>query len=755
METHQKISNSPSLREQIWYFFPLQLLLLHLKRNQVVLLFWAILFLYITQAIGLKYGIPFLFLTPEYFDSIDFLSYFILGVATGGFIMAFNIYSYIMFASEFPFLATFSRPFIKFCYNNFIIPLLYVLLYCWFSYSFQINEELISSKDALMNLLGLNTGILFFIVFSSIYFIRFNKNIYHFSGKDEAYYQSQFQEIVKEATFHKKTKWYYRLSQKRKVKIVTYINNFKEIKLARNIEHYDKKLLKRVFAQNHINASIYELMLFITFLVLGFFRDNPLFNIPAGASIFIFFTLALLLYSALYSWFKGWTLSLFIVLLLCFNSLTGSADSFFFKSYAHGIDYSVQPQYTNEHLKAIATNSNQIQKDSLNTIQILENWQKNASNITGKKPKLVVLNISGGGLRSALWSFHATSYLDSICKHQLLPQTELITGASGGMIGISYLRALYHQKQSDTTIHLTAQKYKHQIAKDLLNPLLFGIATTDFIFRFQQTKFGDYSYSKDRGYSFEHKIQENFDNTFKNKTLGDYLIPEMNGEIPLVFLTPTIANDGRRLLISPHSHSYLATDTATFNNIDYQQLFKTNKPNQLKYLSALRMSANFPYVLPMVSLPSSPNLEIVDAGIKDNYGVQTSTEFLETFENWITQNTSGVIFIEIRDTPKLKPIKSAHNYNSLLQRLTLPVGNIVKNVLRIQDYNNAQLIQKLEQKYTAPLHCFTLFMNQNEKQNISMSWHLTQLDCENIYGSIESNHNQKTITAIKKLILNN
>lgn len=754
MEKKKKISNSPSLREQIWYFFPIQLLLLQLKRNQVVLIFWAVLFLYITQTIGIKYGIPFLFLTPEYFGSIDFLSYFILGVATGGFIMAFNIYSYIMFASEFPFLATFSRPFIKFCYNNFIIPLLYVVVYCWLSYSFQISEELVTPSEAVFNLLGVNSGILFFIIFSSIYFIGFNKNIYHISGKDEAYYQSRFQDIVKEATFHKKTKWYYRLSQKRKIKIVTYINNFKEIKLARNIKHYDKKLLKRVFAQNHINASIYELMLFITFLVLGFFRDNPLFNIPAGASIFIFLTLALLLYSAFYSWFKGWTLSLIIISLLLFNVFSGSADSYFFKSYAHGIDYSTKPKYTNENLELIATNSQQITKDSLNTIEILKNWKKKSSITTEYKPKLVVLNISGGGLRSALWSFHATTYLDSVCDNQLIPQTELITGASGGMIGISYLRELYHQKQLDSTINLTSEKYKNQIAKDLLNPLLFGIATTDFIFRFQQTEFGDYSYSKDRGYSFENKIQKNFDNTFQNTTLGDYLSLEKQGDIPMVFLTPTIANDGRRLLISPHSHSYLATDTATFNNVDYQQLFKENRPNELKYLSALRMSANFPYILPMVSLPSSPNLEIVDAGIKDNYGVQTSTEFLETFEDWITENTSGVVFIEIRDTPKLKPIKEKHNYNSLIQRLTLPVGNIIKNVLRIQDYNNAQLVKKLKQNYNAPIDSFTLFMNQNEKQNISMSWHLTQLDCEKIYASIESKHNQQSIKEIKKLILN-
>lgn len=755
MDKTNRISIKPSLRKKIWFFFPIQLLLLHFKRNHVILAFWIILFLFISNTIGFKYGIPFLFLTPEYFGNIDVLSFFILGIATGGFIMAFNIYSYIMFASEFPFLATFTRPFIKFCYNNLIIPIAYMLLYSWFSFWFQVNEELTPYSSAIINILSFSGGVLLFIVFSSIYFIGFNKNIHHFSGKDEEYYRKNFKKNIKEATFHKKTKWYYRVSRKKKIRIVTYINNFKEIKLARNIQHYDKHLLKRVFAQNHINASIYELMLFVTFLILGIFRESPFFNFPASASVLILFTLFLLLYSALYSWFKGWTLTLFIILVIIFNYSTGSKDSFLFKSYAYGIDYETQPLYNNQNLKTIATNTSQINEDRTNTLAILQKWKEKNFAKNGVLPKLVVLNVSGGGLRSALWSFHATSYLDSACNNQLLPQTELITGASGGMIGLSYLRELYLQKMKDSSITLTNNEYKKNIAKDLLNPLLFGIATTDFIFRFQRTEFGGYKYAKDRGYSFENKMQKNLEGTFENTTLNDYLSPEKEGQIPLLFLTPTIANDGRRLLISPHSHSYLSSDTSTFNNIDYQQLFKENNPNQLKFLSALRMSANFPYILPMVSLPSIPNLEIVDAGIKDNYGLQTSTEFLDEFRNWIKNNTDGVVFIEIRDTPKLKPIDSENNYNSLVQRLTLPVGNIVKNILKIQDYNNAQLLAKTKSNYPTQIDCFTLFVNQVEKQNISMSWHLTELDCKKIYSSIESEHNQKEINKIKQLLLSN
>lgn len=749
----RKTSNTPSIKDRIWYFFPLQLLLLNLKRNHIVLIIWTILFLFATKNIGLKYGIPFLFLSPEYFGNVDLISYFILGSATGGFIMAYNIYSYIMFASDFPFLATFSRPFIKFCYNNFIIPFFYVIVYIWFSFSFQANEELIPKYDIFINLLGFCLGILFFIIISSIYFIRFNKNIYHFSNKDKNYYENIKIEDIKEATLHKKTKWYYRLSQKREIKVVTYINNFREIKLARNINHYDIKLLKKVFAQNHINASIFEIMLFITFLILGIFRDNPLFNIPAGASIFIFFTIALLLYSALYSWFKGWTLSLFIVLIIMLNSFSNSTKFYFFKSFANGIDYSVNPIYSYKTLNNIATNKFQIEQDSLNTISCLNNWKNNYVNKYNKLPKFVVLNISGGGLRSALWSFYSISYIDSVCNNKLLPQTELITGASGGMIGISYLRELYLKKQlGDTSVLFTNKKYIKNISKDLLNPLLFGIATTDFIFKFQKIKFGEYYYPKDRGYSFENKIERNLNGIFKNKTLNSYKKLEENGKIPMLILTPTIANDGRRLIVSPHSLSYLSTDTITYNNIDYQQLFKNNNPNNLKYLSALRMSANFPYILPMVSLPSEPNLKIIDAGIKDNYGVKTSVKFLEKFEKWISKNTSGVVFIEVRDTPKINEITKDEHNDGLIQRLTLPVGNIVKNLLRIQDYNNTQTINNITKNYDTKIDCFTIFVNKNKKQSISMSWHLTQLDCKNIFKSIYSVNNQNCIKKIQKLL---
>src|SRR5438132_10592706 len=99
---------------RIIFFFPIQLLFLHLKKNHLHLIFWAILFGTITGNIAPRYGANYLFLNPEYLNHVSFLSYFIIGFACSGFMMAFHISSYIMNGFRFPFIATLYNPFLKY-----------------------------------------------------------------------------------------------------------------------------------------------------------------------------------------------------------------------------------------------------------------------------------------------------------------------------------------------------------------------------------------------------------------------------------------------------------------------------------------------------------------------------------------------------------------------------------------------------------------------------------------------------------------
>ena len=107
----------------------------------------------------------------------------------------------------------------------------------------------------------------------------------------------------------------------------------------------------------------------------------------------------------------------------------------------------------------------------------------------------------------------------------------------------------------------------------------------------------------------------------------------------MLFLSPTIVNDGHMLIISPQPISYMTykTDNTYYDGIEFTRLFSEQDSKNLKFTSALRMNATFPYILPMVSLPSDPPIEIMDAGFRDNYGLKTSIKFIENFKNWIAK----------------------------------------------------------------------------------------------------------------------
>jgi hypothetical protein len=59
-----------------------------------------------------------------------------------------------------------------------------------------------------------------------------------------------------------------------------------------------------------------------------------------------------------------------------------------------------------------------------------------------------------------------------------------------------------------------------------------------------------------RGTAFERQLNENTDNIL-DVPLSYYTDLEKKAEMPLFIFTPTIVNDGRRMLISSHKLTYL------------------------------------------------------------------------------------------------------------------------------------------------------------------------------------------------------
>src|SRR5690242_3191732 len=127
-----------------YYSFPIQLLLLHFRKSQVLLVLWLILFLTVSGNFMELFGANALFLAPEYLGNVNAAGAAITGIATGIFIMSWNITTFILHSTRFRFLATSAKPFLKYCLNNAIIPLAFLILYFFEALYFDIVKELIS-----------------------------------------------------------------------------------------------------------------------------------------------------------------------------------------------------------------------------------------------------------------------------------------------------------------------------------------------------------------------------------------------------------------------------------------------------------------------------------------------------------------------------------------------------------------------------------------------------------------------------------
>ncbi|MBN8704192.1 MAG: patatin-like phospholipase family protein [Bacteroidetes bacterium] len=747
------IKNSKLRR--IAFFFPIQLFLVVLKKNQLLVLFWLILFGFITKSLAPNYGVPFLFLGPEYLDRISFWSYLFTGFALGGFIMAFNISSYIMNAFRFPFLATLSNPFLKYCLNNIVIPALFVVVYIVNVFRFQLNDQLEPVSKVFVDLSGFLLGLILFFVLSFTYFLKASKDIYRMFGVqklDDTKASSAIRpQTIKNIVKKNQRDWY----------VETYLATPFSIRLSRKYNHYKKGMLIKVFKQNHSVATVFELLAILSLLILGLFRDVPLFQIPAAASVILLFTAFIMLASAIHTFLRGWATTVTILFFVFLNLMYG-INIFDSESKAYGLNYKTEKaEYTNAKLIEADSKKAMKQADINYTIEILNKWRlKNSvnSNIRQQKPKMILINTSGGGLRSTLWTTYSLLHIDSCLNGELLKHVQLITGSSGGMLGASYVRELYLRYQNKEIQNLYDPKYVSAISADILNPIAFSIATNDLFFRFQRFKDGEYNYSKDRGQAFETRVNENTKGIL-DKRLKDYLQPEKDAKVPMVVMAPTIVNDGRKLLISPQPISYLTQNSIRgtvsvhplVESIEFSRFFEKQNAENLKYLSALRMNATFPYITPVVNLPSEPVIQVIDAGLRDNYGLETTFKFLYTFRNWITTNTSGVIVIQIRDKHKEDPIEESLP-KSITGTLSQPLGSFYGNWFAIQDFNQNQLIEYASLWFDGKIDFIDLEMHNEKKKRISLSWHLTNREKKAVLESINLPQNQEEIRRLKYML---
>lgn len=735
-----------TLKEFLLSFFPFHLIMAHLKHNMFALLFWVLLFLVVNDSVGSAFGVPYLFLSPEYLGSVTSTSFFFLGFAFGGFIMAFNTYSYIKLGPRFPFLMTLSKPFLKFSYNNSLIPLIFTLFYIYKMSVFQSGDELAEVFDIITYNLACVGGIISFFVVSFFYFFPVTRR--------QERTRLNEKELITSLT-HKEESWYRQYILERDRRYI-YIGKRFTFHRSRSIKHFNRGVILRTFAKNRISASIFEIITICAFFLLGFLSGYDFMEVPAGMSFVLLITITLMLYSALKSWLNNWAIPALLVIIVSMDFLSNHTDAFNYRNYAYGMDYdeSKAEPYTIDHICSVSTNDS-LNEDTRNRyLKTLENWKKQTGE---EKPKLVIVNSSGGGSRSALWTVTVLASCDEELNGKLSRHVQMMTGASGGMVGAAYYRELLLRYKKGEIDSLSDDQYQKNISKDMLNKLSFMATTNDIFLRYQECHFNGHSYTKDRGFAFESQLHKNT-NSVMDHSLGYYREFEESGTIPTMIFSPTIINDGRRLLIASQPLNFLTgnykkapNSDLSNENIDFLSFFDQQQAEDIRFSSVLRASATFPFVMPMITMPTKPQIQLMDAGIRDNYGGKTTMEFLNVMSDWINENTSGVIILQIRDTKKILE-NTTYTHFSFMDKLTMPFGNMYKNFPRVQDFNQQELMRISDGSFDFPIDQISFNLREKKEDRISLNWHLTKDEKEKIKKAFQSSLNTKAFENLKRLL---
>ena len=205
-----------------------------------------------------------------------------------------------------------------------------------------------------------------------------------------------------------------------------------------------------------------------------------------------------------------------------------------------------------------------------------------------------------------------------------------------------------------------------------------------------------------------------------------------------MIFSPSIISNNKQLIISPIKHNFINEnryfDGNTLDGID-----------SVKLSSVLRMNATFPYLMPIITTPEPEKLNVMDAGLIDNFGIKVMSDYLNENKDWINANTSGVILIKIVD----KVYVQNNTKYSPISKLALPIKFFYAN-FDLQNKNNNRLLQQVENE----INNFNLieFNLGKSDDDISLSWHLTKKEKQDIINAIDSPKNQKSLMLLKSIL---
>ena len=738
------------LLRSIYFFLPVQLLLLHFRRYQLLLVFWIILTAILTGNFAAHFGAQSLFLAPEYLGQMNAASMFLLGCGFCVFVMMWHITTFIIHSKRIPAMGAIRYAFPVYCLNNSVIPIAFLIFYAVRVAVWQSAEEHITPGSITGHLAGFFSGYIVILIISFAYFFRVSRD----------FFKESFSRITRPvATTVKKTLRYDPMDRDTGTLAAgSYISTKLKLQLIGDVEEHDQRMMSKVLRRHHRNVVFATFIAYMVLLVMGVYVDYAPLRIPAGSSFLLLFSIVLGLVGAFKYFLRSWE-ALGWILFTAILSVMVKFKVFDLRSIAWGLDYhkEIEQVYHYRTLRSLFSPF-RYNADKKREEGRLQKWKGRVAPDSTRKPPLVIVTCSGGGSRSAYWTFRVLQYADSLSGGNLFKHTVMITGASGGMIGATYWRNIHNAADMGRISYPWADSFQHNIGKDLLNPIVFSFASIDMISPFNKITIGGQQYAPDRGLAFEKELVR-ISGGLLDEPIGTFKEREAAGIIPQLIINATIINDGRKLMMCNQGITYLTQPEYSLGQsappidaVDYCAFFPEQDAYDLRLTSALRMNATFPYILPVVRLPSHPRMNIMDAGLRDNFGIQVAARYLHVMRDWITRNTSEAIFLEIRDTRE-NDVTTNVDQSSLANMITDPLFVLQNKWEAFQSYGYNYVKDFAPAYVNNKMTFITLqYIPREFTRTAALNFHLTRREKEDIYSSVNHPHNEAEIKKLVKLL---
>lgn len=340
---------------------------------------------------------------------------------------------------------------------------------------------------------------------------------------------------------------------------------------------------------------------------------------------------------------------------------------------------------------------------------------------------IVVVAASGGGIQAAAWTARVLTGLqeDPELSIGFTRSIRLISAVSGGSVGSMYFLERFTERCPPSITDLT--EILQAAESSSLEATAWGFTYYDV----PGMLFPPVSRSRDRGWAIEQAWAERLAD--RRATLGSWRSSIQAGKRPAVVFNATVVETGKRLLLTPITlrlweERKVDTSASLYPGQD------------LPIVTAVRLSATFPYVSPIVRAPELANdprrrYHLADGGYYENFGVLTALEWLEQLLKGSEEKPRAIIIIQIRAFPP-ETDKEPKSRRGWLYRAIGPLLTLMHVRTPSQTFRNDRDVDAFRARWSTinmPVESFT-FSTDSDGEG-PLSWHLSPQEKEALHAA--------------------